>query len=80
MNSKKTSKKKVRSLSGRILRSGLNCYNSFLRMLSRLRMKMTYVHAEHFIKGNLKKLKDRKKLTREQKNEIQSFYKSIKIK
>lgn len=77
MNSKKTSKKKVRSLSGRILRSGLNCYNSFLRMLSRLRMKMTYVHAEHFIKGNLKKLKDRKKLTREQKNEIQSFYKSI---
>jgi hypothetical protein len=52
-------------------------YAAYYRMTGSIRKKITCLYDDHFIKSQYKKLSDKKKLTKEQKKEIQSFYKSI---
>lgn len=52
-------------------------FMSFNRSLGIIRRKASYLYLDSFIKKQYNKLSDKKKLTKEQKREIQSFYKSI---
>ena len=52
-------------------------YALFYRMIDGLRKKILYMYMDGFIKSQYKKLSDKKKLTKEQKREIQGFYKNI---
>ncbi len=50
---------------------------SFNKTLAVIRRKASYYYLDSFIKKQYNKLSNKKKLTKEQKREIQSFYKSI---
>ena len=52
-------------------------YASFKRNIGKLRRKVLYLYLDSFIKKQYNHLSDKKKLTKEQKKEIQSFYKDI---
>lgn len=52
-------------------------YLPFDRLVKRIRKKASYYYFDSFIKKQYDKLTDKKKLTKEQKREIQDFYKSI---
>lgn len=52
-------------------------YASFKRNIGKLRRKVLYLYLDSFIKKQYNHLSDKKKLTKEQKKEIQEFYKSI---
>ena len=52
-------------------------YNPFNRIVKELRKKVKSYYIDSFIKKQYNKLSDKRKLTKEQKKEIQSFYKSI---
>lgn len=52
-------------------------YVSFKRNMGKLRRKVVYLYLDSFIKKQYNHLSNKKKLTKEQKNEIQEFYKSI---
>lgn len=52
-------------------------YRSFNRNIGNIRRKVHYYFLDRFIKKQYNQLSDKKELTKEQKNEIQEFYKSI---
>lgn len=52
-------------------------YALLYKMVDNLRKRILYMYLDGFIKSQYKKLPNKKKLTKEQKREIQSFYKSI---
>lgn len=54
-----------------------NGYRSFNRNVGKARRKVHYYFLDRFIKKQYNQLSDKKELTKEQKNEIQEFYKSI---
>ena len=54
-----------------------NVYRNFNSISSRIKRRYHYYRVDMFIKKQYNKLTNKKKLTQEQKKEIQSFYKSI---
>lgn len=52
-------------------------YHSFDRMVKKIRRKVSSFYLDLFIKHQYNQLSDKKKLTKEQKREIQDFYKSL---
>ena len=52
-------------------------YVLFFNLVEGLRKKILCIYLDSFIKNQYKKLSDKKKLTKEQKREIQNFYKGI---
>ena len=77
MSSVESIKRFFAGFSKGFIHCGSRLYKSIRRFFGWLRMKITYIHADHFIKSNYRKLSEKKKLTKSQKKEIQSFYKSI---
>ena len=63
----------MKSLIDRFLK---NEYISFNKKIGKITRKVMYFHDELFIKKQYNKLSNKKKLTKEQKREIQNFYKS----
>jgi hypothetical protein len=55
----------------------MNANNQFSKMVSRVRKFFAYRHNDNIIINGYNKLSEKKKLTKEQKKEIQDFYKSI---
>lgn len=70
-------KKLSNSLKGLLYNLCKNGYALVNRMVDSLRKKIICLHLDVFIKKQYLKLSDKKKLTKEQKREIQSFYKDI---
>ena len=53
------------------------CFYTFDRIVKKTRRKVSSFYFDLFIKSQYKKLSHKKKLTKEQKKEIQDFYKSL---
>lgn len=52
-------------------------YASYFRMAGSIRKKVTFWYEDSFIRSQYRKLPNKKKLTKEQKKEVQAFYKGI---
>lgn len=57
--------------------SAKKSYYSLSRMVSRIRRKVSSFYLDLFIKKQYNQLSDKKRLTKEQKREVQEFYKSL---
>ena len=55
----------------------MDAYKLFEKLVCRFRIKHAYKHQDNIIRDSYKKLSEKKKLTREQKNEIQNYYKDL---
>ncbi len=70
-------KKMLNKITGRFFLLFKKGYDSYYNLTGAIRKKITYMYDDFFIKSQYRKLSNKKKLTREQKKEIQAFYKSI---
>ena len=70
-------KKLFNKITGRFFLLCKKGYASYYNLTGAIRKKITYMYDDFFIKSQYRRLSSKKKLTREQKKEIQAFYKSI---
>lgn len=70
-------KKSISTISGKFFRYCKKAYIAYYRFAGNLRKRITYSYDDYFINSQYKKLSNKRKLTKEQKKEIQEFYKSI---
>lgn len=70
-------KKAISKISGNFFLHCKKAYIAYYRLFGNLRKKVTYLYDDFFINSQYKKLSNKKKLTKAQKDEIQGFYKSI---
>lgn len=70
-------KKTISKITGNFFLQSKKAYIAYYRLSGNLRKKVTYLYDDFFIKNQYKKLSNKKKLTKAQKDEIQGFYKNI---
>lgn len=70
-------KKTLSKITGGFFLRCKKAYIAYYRMTGSIRKKVTFWYEDNFIRSQYKRLPVKKKLTKEQKNEIQAFYKGI---